>query len=109
MKFFIPFTIGRLQAEEIYDRSKKRPEAIGLQVSGVCIQQVTICNEDELVSHQVGEEAPNGEVIATILQSDMGYFVCTFTEANEPTKSIPVRYMMLIMDSSIVTVRGVDP
>ncbi|WP_018621578.1 hypothetical protein [Spirosoma luteum] len=108
MKFFVPFTVGRLQAEETYDLSKRRLEEIGFRVNDVRIEQLLYLKEGELINQQVGDGAPNGEIIAAILHSDVGYFVCTFTSADEPTKAIPIRYTQLITDASIVAVRYFD-
>ena len=108
MKFFVPFAIGRLQAEEIYNRSKKLLEEIGFEVNDARIQQLIFLNEGDLIHHQVGDEAPNREIIAAIIHSDVGYFVGTFTGTNEPAQPIPIRYTQLIMDSSIVVVRYFD-
>ncbi|MBD2756339.1 hypothetical protein [Spirosoma validum] len=108
MKFFVPFTIGSLQAEQVYGRSKKRLEDIGFQVSDVRIQQLAFQHEGELINHRVGDVTPNGEITAALLHSDVGYFVCTLAVANESTGPMPIRYTQLIMDSSIMAVSYFD-
>lgn len=107
MKFFVPFTIGSSQAEQIYDRSKKRLAEIGFQVSDVRIQQLVFQQEGELVNRQVGDVAPNEEIIAAILQSDAGYFVCTFCAANS-TELLAIRYTQLILEASLVAITYFD-
>ena len=109
MKFYVPFTIGHTQAEQVYSLGKKRLETIGFQVSDVRVQQLAFRYEDEMVYQQVGDMASNGEIIAAILHSDVGYFVCTFTATDEPAQTIPLRYTQLILEPSIVAVRYFDP
>ena len=107
MRFFVPFMISSLQAEQIYDRSKKRLEDIGFQMSDVRIQRLAFQHDGELVDHKVGDATPSGEIIAAILHSDVGYFVCTLTAAMvvEAIGPMPIRYTQLIMESSVVAVR----
>ena len=109
MKFYVPFTIGHTQAEQVYELGKKRLEAIGFQVSDSRVQQLAFWYKNEMVYQRVGDTASNGEIIAAILHSNVGYFVCTFTETDEPAQSISLRFMQLIQKPSIVAIDYFDP
>lgn len=108
MKFSSPFTIGVSQAELIYTRCKKRLEEIGFQVSFRRVKSLSYWIEGQLVCQQVGSQASNGEVIAAIFESDVGYFVSTYTANEEFADSMSIRYSTLIMHSVVECIDSFD-
>lgn len=108
MKFFVPFTIGISQAEQIYDCGKKRLERIGFRISQRRINTLAYWCENRLACQQVGDRAPNGEVIAAIFESDVGYFVSTYAAIDELTEPMSLHYTMLIMSSSVQNIDSFD-
>ncbi|GAB4005173.1 hypothetical protein GCM10028808_04420 [Spirosoma migulaei] len=101
MKFYVPFTIGVSQAEQIYAVSKKRLDEIGFRVSARRIKSLSYWVNGQLVCQQVGDQAANGEIIAAIFESDVGYFISTYTANKELAEPLGVRYSMLIMRSTV--------
>ena len=108
MKFFVPFTIGGPQAEQLYNRSKKRLEEIGFRVSNRRIKSLSYWIDGELVYQQVGYQAPNEEVVAAIFESDVGYFISTYADDEEFADPMRIHYSMLIMRSTVEHIASFD-
>ncbi len=108
MKFFVPFTIGVPQAEQLYNRSKKRLEETGFRVSNRRIKSLSYWIGKELICQQVGHQAPNDEFVAAIFESDVGYFVSTYAANDAFADPMRIHYSMLIMRSTVEQIVSFD-
>ena len=108
MKFFVPFTIGVSQAEQLYSHSKKRLEEIGFRVSSRRIKSLSYWIGKELVCQQVGHQTPDDEFVVAIFESDVGYFVSTYAANDELADPMRIHYSMLIMRSTVEQIVSFD-
>lgn len=87
----MPFTVGMLEADQLYRQSVGRLTSIGFEVSPCRIYKLIYWTNRQLIKHQVGDLAINGELIAAILKSDVGYFVGTYS-SNQTSGELPGRH-----------------
>ena len=89
------------QADKVYAGGKKQLEEIGCKITDRRINSLSYWNKSQMVNHRVGGQAPNGETIAVIFDSDIGYFVGTYATFDELAEPLSIRYALLIMHSTV--------